>query len=79
MLDKCSVTYIKTLRDINNKKIFIELSPKLHSYVADNNYYLYIGHQRCKAYDHLNVNICYKCGHFNHNGKKCDKDSIIFH
>lgn len=51
--------------------VIVELTPELYSHVRANNYRVYVGHQRCRAYDDLNVRPCYKCGRYGHCGSKC--------
>lgn len=52
--------------------VVIELTPELYSCVRAKNCRVYVGHQRCRAYDDLNVRPCYKCGRYGHSGSKCE-------
>lgn len=52
--------------------IVVELAPELYTHVRENNSRIYVGHQRCRAYDDLNVSPCYKCGRYGHSGNKCE-------
>lgn len=70
----CKVIYIKESKLNNSKTLYIEISSTIHARLVSNNYFVHVGHQNCKAFDHININICYKCGRLNHTEKKCDKN-----
>ena len=53
----------------------IEVSPELYEHVHKNNYTVFIGAQRCHAYDYFDLIPCDNCGRTGHNSKKCRNDT----
>lgn len=53
----------------------MEVPAEIYKIIKDNDDKIFVGHQRCKVYDLINVKPCYKCGRFGHSGAKCHNDT----
>lgn len=75
----CSGIHAFRSKKKNLLNVIIELSPELYAQVRRNNYKLYVGHQKCRVYDDLNVKLCYKCGRFGHSSSKCRNEACCLY
>ena len=66
----CTVVHSYKMKNSKQSAI-IEVPSELYTYIVNNNYYIYVGHEKCKAYDEFNLNPCLQCGGFGHSTKKC--------
>ena len=53
----------------------MEVTAELYKIIKENDDKIFVGHQRCKVYDLINVKPCFNCGRFGHNGAKCHNDT----
>lgn len=66
----------KILRTFINKKkgtqsALIEVTSEIYKHIRQNKNKIYVGHQKCIAYDSIDIKPCYNCGIFGHKSKKC--------
>lgn len=62
---------IADYKNLSGKRMLIlEITAESYKQVKDNGFRLYNGHQCCRAFDHFNLNHCFKCGRSNHSHKK---------
>lgn len=57
----------------NYKYAVIKMSPEIRAVIEKKDYYVYVGMNRCKAYDRFWVTQCYHCQKFGHIASKCPK------
>lgn len=55
--------------------MIIDLPSDLYKSVRNNNNRIFIGHQRCRAFNILNVKPCFKCGRYYHKSGKCPEEN----
>ena len=70
----CSVVHTYTHPKHNYRSAIIEVTSELYNKVKMNDNYVYVGHQRCRAFDDLNVALCYRCGRTGYTSKKCENN-----
>ena len=66
------IDYIKTINR-NNKTTYtayVEVDPESFSIIMKHKK-IFIEWERCKVFEHLNINQFYNCNGYNHNSKKC--------
>lgn len=62
-------TYINKMK--GTQSVLIEMTTDIHKHIKENNNKIYVGHQKCMAYDVIDIKPCYICGRFGHKGKNC--------
>lgn len=72
--DEIRITYIKKTKTIGSI-IFAECSPNLFNKIMDNKK-LYIGWERCPAYEDISVPQCFNCSGFYHKNTNCKNKTI---
>lgn len=70
----------KLLHMFTNKRnktdtVLMEVTPEIYKYLRENKG-VFIGHQRCRVYDLINITPCYNCARYGHSATKCDNDSV---
>lgn len=71
--NKCKVLHTFKCKNMTQGAIF-EVTADLYEHINNNHHKVYTGHQCCKAYDDINVSLCFKCARHNHNGNKCNNE-----
>ena len=65
-----TVLHIKNIKNKNTSTIFVELDPCLfHELMLKKT--VYLGWQKCRIYEDININRCIKCNAYGHSVKKC--------
>lgn len=54
----------------NNRAILAEVSADAYAKIMRNKF-VFVGYQKCMAYDDFNINMCKNCCGYNHSYKKC--------
>ena len=76
--DDFKVLHIHQLKNKDTKTIYIETVASIfHKFLANN--FIYIGWQRCRLYEDLNLNRCFNCNTYGHNAKKCNNQTSCAH
>lgn len=57
---------------------YIELDPEYFHRIMSTGK-IYVGWQRCAAYEDLNMSRCFKCTGYGHGGKKCNSDYVCLY
>ena len=56
--------------------VLMEITSEIYKFIRENGNKIFVGHQRCKIYDLINLNPCYNCARYGHNASKCNNDSV---
>ena len=67
---QCKVQHLSNSK--SSKCAIIELPSNLYKIIRSNDNSIYIGYERCKAYDDFNMSLCGKCGGYGHGVNTCD-------
>ena len=65
--------FTKTKGDF--KHAVIRVSPEIRASIQRENWYVYVGLDKCKVYDRFWVTQCYHCQNFGHVAAKCPSKS----
>lgn len=72
---KCIRRYNKKFGD--KETVILEVDPFTHRLLI-NREFVFIGHQKLKCYDHVNIRRCGKCLRFSHGTQDCKLDKLCF-
>lgn len=67
----CEVVHTYINKDKNTQSAIIEIPADIYKYIRDNKNRIYIGHQKCVAFDIIDIKPCFNCGRYGHKGIKC--------
>lgn len=68
---ECKILHSYINKGKGTQTVLIETTADVHKYIRENNNKIYVGHEKCIAYDVIDVKPCYVCGQYSHKGKKC--------
>ena len=71
---KCKIIHIYKTKK-NTSSAIIDIPLELYMHVRNNNYLVFIGAQRCHAYDYFDLLPCKNCGRVGHSHKKCTNET----
>lgn len=68
---KCKAIHQYSNYRKNGQNLILEVPPEIYTFIKNTDNKIYVGHQRCRIFDDLNISQCTKCSRFGHNGNKC--------
>lgn len=71
---KCKVLHSYKNPKNELQSLILEMPGDMHQFAKENYSKISVGYQSCKASDIINVNLCFKCGRYNHKGKDCNHE-----
>ena len=72
---KCKIIHIYKTKK-NTVSAIIDIPSDLYLHVRNNNYLVFIGAQKCHAYDYFDLLPCENCGRIGHSYKKCTNETV---
>lgn len=73
---KCTVVHTYVNKKTNLQSVILEASAEIYKHIRESKNRIFIGYQNCKVFDDLNIQPCFNCGRFGHNGNKCRNDKV---
>lgn len=73
---KCTAVHTYVNKKSRMQSVIIEVSSEIYKHIRENKNRIFVGYQNCKVYDDLNLQPCFNCGRFGHNGKKCENERV---
>lgn len=67
----CTVLHTYYNNHKGTQTAIIEVPSDLYKHIRSNKNKVFVGYQKCMAYDIIDVKPCYSCGRFGHKSKKC--------
>lgn len=49
----------------------MEVTPEMYETIGGNKNKIFVGYQKCKVYELINVNFWFNCGRYGHQGNNC--------
>ena len=74
---ECKILHTYINKEKGTQTVLIEATADIHRHIRENNNKIYVGHQKCVAYDVIDVKPCYICGRYGHKGKKCRNSTCL--
>ncbi|OXU31465.1 hypothetical protein TSAR_000803 [Trichomalopsis sarcophagae] len=60
----------------NLQSVILEVTSEIYEHIRESKNRIFVGYQNCRVYDDLNVQPCFNCGRFGHNGNKSINDKV---
>lgn len=73
---KCVILNSYKNSKTNLLTVILETPAEIYQSVKENNNRLFVGYQKCRVYDYVNIKPCHNCGRFGHKDSKC-KNNIV--
>lgn len=73
--DGLKVVYMQKIIAKNTFTAYLEVSASLYTEImVERDMRIFVGWQRCRVYNDLNLRRCWKCGGYGHTGKNCKNE-----
>lgn len=74
--NKCKILHTYANSANMTTTALVELPPDLYKHIREHKNKVFIGHQCCRTFDLININPCFNCGRYGHNGNKCTNNPV---